>query len=354
MRPKVALVTSGVGTAQGGIGVVAELIVSALQKDSDVSIWRHSTSLPRIPRIGLAYARALLGSMKRPDLVIYDHIHLAVLHGVIPSLTRIPYVVFLHGVEVWEPLIGRRREALLNAKLLVANSATTELAARAANPWLPKIEIVWLGVPKQPRRLPSASSLPVALMVGRMASTERLKGHDPVLNAWPEIRASVPNANLIIVGTGDDEARLRRRVRDEGLESVTFCGRLNNRERDRLYASARLLFLPSKQEGFGIAAVEAAGFGVPVVGLAGTVIEELFPNGTGVQLASDWESHSMAQAAIPLLTDDRLARTLGQAAYLRVQDTFLEEHFSERFRCTLSKVLPEYTSHSEQFAAKSL
>ena len=43
MRPKVALVTSGVGTAQGGIGVVAELIVSALQKDSDVSIWRHST-----------------------------------------------------------------------------------------------------------------------------------------------------------------------------------------------------------------------------------------------------------------------------------------------------------------------
>lgn len=354
MRPKVALVTSGVGTAQGGIGVVAELIVSALQQDSDVSIWRHSTSLPRIPRIGLAYLRALLGSMKPPDLVMYDHIHLAVLHGVIPSLTRIPYVVFLHGVEVWEPLIGRRREALLNAKLLVTNSATTERAARAANPWLPKVEIVWLGVPNQPRRLPSASSLPVGLMVGRMASTERLKGHDAVLNAWPEIRASVRNASLIVVGTGDDEGRLRRRARDEGLESVTFCGRLNNCERDRLYASARLLFLPSKQEGFGIAAVEAASFGVPVVGLAGTVIEELFPNGNGVQLASDWESHSIAQAAIPLLNDDRLASILGQAAYSRVQDTLLEKHFSERFRCALSKVLPQYTSRSEQFAAKSL
>ena len=255
---------------------------------------------------------------------------------------------------MWEPLIGRRREALLNAKLLLANSATTELAARAANPWLPKIEVVWLGVRKQPGRLPSASSAPVGLMVGRMASTERLKGHDAVLNAWSEIRSSVRDANLIIVGTGDDEGRLRQRVRDEFLESVTFCGRLNNCERDRLYASSRLMFLPSKQEGFGIAAVEAASFGVPVLGLAGTVIEELFPNGSGVQLASDWESHSIAQAAIPLLNDSRLASTLGQAAYSRVQDTFLEEHFSQRFRCALSKVLPEYTSHSEQFAAKSL
>jgi len=333
------MVTSGVGTAQGGIGMVAELMVSALKTECDVSIWRHSTSLPRIPRIGLAYARALLGSMKRPDLIIYDHTHLAVLHSVIPTLARIPYVVFLHGVEVWGPLIGRRREALLNAKLLLANSATTEFAARAANPWLPKIEIVWLGVRKQ-QRVPLASSPPVCLMVGRMVSHERLKGHDAVLNAWPEIRASVPDASLTIIGTGDDEGRLRRRVRDELLESVTFCGRLKNGARDRLYASSRLLMLPSKQEGFGIVAVEAASFGVPVLGLAGTVIEELFPNGRGVQLASDWESHTIAQAAIPLLSDHRLATVLGQAAYSRVQSVFLEEHFSERFRHALSQLLP--------------
>jgi hypothetical protein len=75
LRPKIALVTSGVGTAQGGIGVVAKLIVSALQKDTDVSVWQHPASLPRPLRVGLVGGRVFLGSRKCPDLVVYDHVH---------------------------------------------------------------------------------------------------------------------------------------------------------------------------------------------------------------------------------------------------------------------------------------
>lgn len=78
--------------------------------------------------------QSFLRSLNPPDLAIYDHVHLAVLHGSIPKLRRIPYVVFLHGVEVWQPLVGRTREALLGASLLIANSATTVAATRAANP----------------------------------------------------------------------------------------------------------------------------------------------------------------------------------------------------------------------------
>ena len=220
MRARVALVTSGIGTAQGGIGVVAELIVAALREDTDVSVWRHTPSLPRMPRIGLAYVRALLGSLKRPDLVIYDHTHLAVLHAAIPLLKGIPYAVFLHGVEVWEPLVGRRRAALLGASLLLANSSTTEVLARVANPWLPKINVVWLGVQGQPCPTDQMSASPIGLMVGRMVSSERLKGHDAVLDAWPEIRAAIPNARLLIVGTGDDQRRLRQRVRNDRTPSA--------------------------------------------------------------------------------------------------------------------------------------
>src|SRR2546427_828640 len=76
----------------------------------------------------------------------YDDVHLAVLHGSIPRLRRVPYVVFLHGIEVWQPLGGRRREALLGATLLIANSAMTVAATLAANPWLPGVQIAWLGV----------------------------------------------------------------------------------------------------------------------------------------------------------------------------------------------------------------
>jgi phosphatidyl-myo-inositol dimannoside synthase len=354
LRPKVALVTSGVGTAQGGIGVVAELMVSALHKDTDVSVWKHSASLPRVLRVGLAYGRALLGSLEHPDLVIYDHTHLAVLHAAIPMLKDIPYAVFLHGVEVWEPLVGRRREGVRGASLLLANSATTEIAARIVNPWLPKVEVVWLAVRRQPGPTDLTSVPPVGLMVGRMASSERLKGHDAVLDAWPEIRAAVPNARLLIVGAGDDQRRLRQRVKKEHIPAIEFCGRLDNAERDRLYRSSRFLFFPSRQEGFGIVAAEAASFGVPVLGLAGTVIEELFPDDTGVRLASNWESHSIAQAAIPLLADPQLASALGKAAWTRVENNFLVEHFAERFRRALAKLLPVYAESCEEIAGESL
>jgi len=86
-----------------------------------------------------------------------------------------------------------------------------------------------------------------------------------------------------------------------------------------------MLFYPSEQEGFGLAGIEAASFGVPFLGLAGTVTCELFPDGNGV---------------VPLLTDSRLPSRLGDAARKRVQSTFLEEHFAARFCQALRGVLP--------------
>src|SRR5438874_13086290 len=126
----------------------------------------------------------LAASFSPPDLVIYDHVHLAVLHASIPRLRQVPYAVFIHGVEVWQPLGGRRREALLGANLLLANSQTTVDAVRAINPWLPPVEVVWLGV-RIPRLPPiDAGSLPPrSLIVGRMSSPERHKAHDGVLDA---------------------------------------------------------------------------------------------------------------------------------------------------------------------------
>ena len=146
MHKRVALVTSGLGTAYGGIGVVAKSIKSALEPNCDVSVWQHPPFWPRSARVAKVATQVFLGSLNPPDLVIYDHVHLAVLHGSFAKLRRTPYVVFLHGVEVWQPLAGRRREALLGASLLIANSATTVAATRAVNPWLPHVEVVWLGV----------------------------------------------------------------------------------------------------------------------------------------------------------------------------------------------------------------
>ncbi len=312
------------------------MMVAAMERDYELLLWEHPAFWPRSLRISTVAWRAGLGGLKRPDLVIYDHVHLAVLHSLIPTLRGIRYVVFLHGVEVWEPLTGRRREALLRANLLLTNSATTEAEARRFNPWLPEVDVTWLGVRGQPQPVDLSTSPPVGLMVGRILEIERYKGHDAVISAWPIIRAAVPHARLMIVGKGNDEHRLRQRVKDERLEGIEFCGRLSDVQRDQMYRSCRLLFFPSKGEGFGLAGVEAASFGVPFLGLAGTVTEELFPDGTGAVVAKDMGPESIAEAAIPVLADAQYAAKVGRAARERVQAVFLEEHFMERFRQALS------------------
>jgi len=358
LRKTVALVTSGLGTAYGGIGVVAESISKALAP-CKVLIWQHPPFWPRVARISKLGVQMSLGALHPPDLLIYDHVHLAVLHGTIPYLRRIPYVVMLHGVEVWEPLTGRRREALLGANLLIANSATTVAAARTANPWLPRVEVTWLGVRGHADPVDPGKSPPVGLIVGRMASSERYKGHDVVMNAWPLIRAAVPDAKLLIVGKGGDEPRLRRRVIQEQLEAVEFLGHLSDGERDRTYRSVRLLFYPSNQEGFGLAGLEALAFGVPFLGLAGSVVEELFPRHEGVVVARDLTGRSIAEAAIPLFQRPELASKLGSAGHARVQSSFLEKHFIARLRRALAPVLPsvgleDVSDESRQLAATTL
>jgi glycosyltransferase involved in cell wall biosynthesis len=332
LRPQIALVTSGIGTAHGGIGVVAGLIVSALEGHARITVWEHHAFWPRFARIPAAVGQAFLGSLKTPDFVLYDHVDLAVLHAVIPRLRNVPYAVFLHGIEVWKPLVGRRREALIGANLLLVNSATTEAEARIFNPWLPKVTVTWLGVERQNETADlRRTAAPMGLIVGRMADSERLKGHDAVMDAWPLIKSIIPDAKLMIVGAGNDKGRLQKRVKTERLPGIEFCGRIDDTQRNQMYRSCRLLFYPSKQEGFGLAGVEAASFGIPLLGLAGTVTEELFPTGTGAVIAKDLSRESIAEAAIPVLGSSQHAAELGRAALARVNAVFLKEHFADRF-----------------------
>ncbi|HZQ91816.1 MAG TPA: glycosyltransferase family 4 protein [Terriglobales bacterium] len=338
---RIQLVTSGLGTGYGGIGVVSASVMAGLAWDNDVALWTNRTSWVRAVRRALLLSEALLGCWRNPpDFVFYEHVHLAAMHAVLPRLRSIPYGVFLHGTEVWEPLSGRRREALERATILISNSASTVRRSREFNPWLGPVRITWLGV-RVPAAAPDVrSKAPVAIIVGRLVPGERGKGHDSVLGAWPLVRRGVPDARLVIIGNGADLPRLERRVRREEIPGVEFRPRLTDLERNHAYESARVFLFPSRQEGFGLAPVEAAGWGIPLLGLAGTVMEELFPAGEGAVLVDNLEPAALAAPIIKLLRDGEAAAALGQAARQRVRSVFQEDQFIERLRAALLPVLP--------------
>lgn len=82
---------------------------------------------------------------------------------------------------------------------------------------------------------------------------------------------------LVVVGTGPEEKELKKRASD----NIRFTGFVDDSELENLYRGARALIFPSEED-FGMVAVEALSFGVPVIGLDyGGLREIVVPGETG-------------------------------------------------------------------------
>ena len=108
------------------------------------------------------------------------------------------------------------------------------------------------------------------LTVGRMASCERYKGHDHVIAAIPDLVRRGHDVVYLIIGEGDDRARLEEIARKIGVaERVRFLGAVDQEHLAGSYRMADLFVMPSAGEGFGIAFLEAMASGTPAFGFDG-------------------------------------------------------------------------------------
>ena len=101
-------------------------------------------------------------------------------------------------------------------------------------------------------------------VVGHVGRLHPQKNHDFLIDVFAEIKKKKPDAELILVGTGPLEEKVRSKVADMGLtESVQFLG--NRKDMNRIYQAMDVFVFPSLFEGLGIVAIEAQAAGVPIV-----------------------------------------------------------------------------------------
>lgn len=271
--------------------------------------------------------------------VFFTHLSLARAQRIMPSMLRRQYAVFLHGIEAWRPLNAHEHAVLRGAALRVANSRYTAGQIAVANPGIGSIEICPLahppteGITAAPRVSSDAPDIgpKAVLLVGRMDAAERYKGHDALLEIWPRIVASTPEARLVFAGDGDDRARLLAKAASLGVAAhVTFTGFLAADALASLYNRAAVFAMPSRGEGFGLVYLEAMAHGLPCIGSTHDAAREVIDDGVTGFLADQAEGGLLAERITQLLGDEGLRRRFGAAGRRRVDEQFSYRQFSHR------------------------
>jgi phosphatidylinositol alpha-1,6-mannosyltransferase len=177
---------------------------------------------------------------------------------------------------------------------------------------------------------------PAALLVGRMWSEERGKGHDALIEGWPEVRRRVPAAQLWIVGEGDDAERMQQLARERGVaDAVRFLGRVSDVELGDLYRRASIFAMPSRQEGFGLVYAEAMWHGLPCIGSTADAAGQVIDEGKTGLLVPYGNAGVSAEVVAGLLADPARARAMGEAGRRRARERF----GFDRFRADLLAAL---------------
>ncbi len=214
----------------------------------------------------------------KPDIILCGHINFSFLCSVLSAIFKIPYLTLTHGIEAWQPR-GSRRLGLKNSRRIISVSKFTKEKILQCLSEYPKEQILILPntfdpekfiiQPKPQHLMDKFNIMPedkVLLTVGRLSKAEQYKGYDRVIAVTREILEDVPNLKYVIVGSGDDEKRIKKLIRDSALEDkVILAGSVPYQEIQDYYSLCDLFIMPSKGEGFGVAFLEALACGKPVI-----------------------------------------------------------------------------------------
>ncbi|MBN1174605.1 MAG: glycosyltransferase family 4 protein [Micromonosporaceae bacterium] len=189
------------------------------------------------------------------------------------------------------------------------------------------------------RRRTGLADRPVIVCVSRLV---RRKGQDMLIRAMPLIRRRVPEAALLIVGGGPDDARLRSMA--AGTPGIVFTGSVPWEELPAHYAAGDVYAMPCRTrragldvEGLGIVYLEASATGLPVVaGDSGGAPDAVCEGTTGF-VVNGRDLAAIADRLTTLLLDPALATQLGAEGRAWVEAEWGWQRQADRMRAILSQ-----------------
>ncbi len=275
-------------------------------------------------------------AQRRPD-VVHAHTYKAgVLAALAGRLAGVPAVVFTPHGHIFSPganipgvpgglklelLRGLTRAAQGCADRITALSEP-DLEQQVALRLSPasKYVVVRNGIDCERFARPRSREFAGSPVIGAVGRFSEEKGHRYLLESLLQVRRSLPEARLVLVGYGALEGDLRGRAASLGLDGgVTFAGERDSAE---VLGSFDVFVQPSLYESQGIAILEAMAAGVPVVATdVGGVRDAVRDGDTGL-LAGPADPEALAEAIVRVVRDGEAAGQRAARAARDVRDRY--------------------------------
>jgi glycosyltransferase involved in cell wall biosynthesis len=157
------------------------------------------------------------------------------------------------------------------------------------------------------------------------------KGGPELLDAFKDVLLRYPRAHLTIAGAD---------VRVD-LPNCTVLGQVSAQQLARHFAQSSIFCLPTRNEPFGIAFVEAMMHRLPVVATRVGAIPDMVDDGVNGYLVNPGDPQALAQALCKLLADPAHAQALGGRSYQKAADFYTWPGTGRRIRTRIMRILAE-------------
>jgi len=365
----------------GGSGVVAtEIGLGLAEKGHEVhfitykrparlspfheNVYMHEVSSMKYPLFEYAPYETALAS-KMVDVVKYEqldilHVHYAIPHAAVAYMAKqvllghginIPVVTTLHGTDI--TLVGADQSYFPVVQFSINNSdgvtaVSNHLRQKTYDTFGSdkEIKVIYNFIDFNRFKKTDKNHFKMAIapdgekILIHVSNFRKVKRVEDTIHVFGKVREKIP-AKLILIGDGPERARLEVLCRELGLcQDIRFLGKQDAIE--ELLAIGDVFLLPSANESFGLAALEAMACEVPVVSSDIGGIPEVNINGVTGYLCKLGDIEDMAAKVLDILKDEE--------THARFRASALEQ--AQKF--DLKNILPVYEEYYQHVINKVL
>jgi L-malate glycosyltransferase len=283
------------------------------------------------------------------------HVHYAIPHSVSALLARmmsqrkrLPFITTLHGTDI--TLVGNDRSYLPITRFSIEESD----GVTAISNYLRDRTIHDFDIKRPIEVIPNFVNCDLYMRCRDQSARERwAKNDEPifmhlsnfrpvkritdVVEIFARVRAKIP-AKLVMMGDGPDRGSAEFLVRKKGLSKDVFFLGKQDRVQEKL-GLADLFLLPSEEESFGLAALEAMACEVPVIASNVGGLPEVVTHGVDGYLISPHDIEAGAKYALEILSRPDRGRAMGKQARINARSKYCSNDVIPQYEAYYAKVL---------------